>query len=234
MAMIFASRDTINEVTIFFHDRLLRANRATKVNTHRLRAFDSPNIDPLATIGITIDENEHLALPPPKGVLRVHTRLDTRLLTVRLVPGFDDEMISQMIFANVERQRLRALVLQLYGTGNIPSVKESFIDLLATASSKGILVIAATQCYTGHVMMGHYATGRALEQAGVVSAGDMTVEAIACKCAYLFGRQDLSTKAVGDLMGVPLRGEITPPELLSPPPLSSDYQRAMQKKRRYF
>lgn len=31
MALIFASRDTINEVTIFFHDRLLRACRATKV-----------------------------------------------------------------------------------------------------------------------------------------------------------------------------------------------------------
>ena len=36
MALIFASRDSINEVSIFFHDRLLRANRATKVNTHRL------------------------------------------------------------------------------------------------------------------------------------------------------------------------------------------------------
>jgi L-asparaginase len=36
MALIFASRDTINEVTIFFHDRLLRACRATKVNTHQL------------------------------------------------------------------------------------------------------------------------------------------------------------------------------------------------------
>lgn len=44
MAMIFAARDSINEVTIFFHDRLLRANRATKVNTHRLLAFDSPNL----------------------------------------------------------------------------------------------------------------------------------------------------------------------------------------------
>ena len=34
-----------------------------QVNTHRLLAFDSPNQDPLATIGITIDENEHLILP---------------------------------------------------------------------------------------------------------------------------------------------------------------------------
>ena len=35
MALIFASRDTINEVTIFFHDRLLRACRATKVRWMR-------------------------------------------------------------------------------------------------------------------------------------------------------------------------------------------------------
>lgn len=70
MALIFASRDTINEVSIFFHDRLLRACRATKVNTHRLMAFDSPNIDPLATIGITIDENEHVR---PCSELRVRT-----------------------------------------------------------------------------------------------------------------------------------------------------------------
>ena len=145
MAMIFASRDTINEVGIFFHDRLLRANRATKVNTHRLLAFDSPNLDPLATIGITIDENEHLVLPPPKGALRVHPRMDTRLLTVRLVPGFDDMMIRQMIEANVESQNLKALVLQLYGTGNIPSVKQSFIQLLADASDSGVLVVASTQ-----------------------------------------------------------------------------------------
>ena len=57
MSIIFACRDTIHEVTIFFHDRLLRACRTTKVNTSRLKAFDSPNLDPLALIGITIDEN---------------------------------------------------------------------------------------------------------------------------------------------------------------------------------
>ena len=237
MAMIFASRDTINEVSIFFHDRLLRANRATKVNTHRLLAFDSPNLDPLATIGITIDENEHLVLPPPKGALRVHPRMDTRLLTVRLVPGFDDMMIRQMIEANVESHNLKALVLQLYGTGNAPSVKESFIQLLSDASESGVLVVASTQvrqtlntrsrssphlsqnqvwsvyfsfhrqCYTGSVMLGHYAVGKALEEAGVVSASDMTLEAIACKCAYLFGRQDLSRSEISNLMGVSLRGE---------------------------
>ena len=64
-------------------------------------------------------------------------------------------------------------------------MKESFIHLLGDASEKGILVVASTQCFTGSVMMGHYAVGKALESAGVVSANDMTLEAISCKVAYL-------------------------------------------------
>ena len=44
---------------------------------------------------------------------------------------------------------------------------------------------------------GHYATGVALAEAGVVSANDMTVEAISCKAAYLLGRGDLSMANVG-------------------------------------
>lgn len=223
MAMIFASRDSINEVCIFFHDRLLRANRTTKVNTHKLLAFDSPNMSPLATIGISIDENDHLLLPPARGALRVHKRMDPRLLTIRLVPGFDDEMIRQMIEINTEKQQLRALVLQLYGTGNIPSVKESFIQLLADATDNGILVIASTQCFTGSVLMGQYATGRALLEAGAVSAGDMTLEAIACKCAYLFGRRELTTSQIVELMNVSLRGEMTPNRKVPSPSRSSSF-----------
>lgn len=89
MALIFASSDNISEVTIFFHDRLIRGCRATKVNTSKLLAFDSPNLDPLATIGINIEENAHLFRPPPKGTFRLRTEMDTRLITLRLVPGFD-------------------------------------------------------------------------------------------------------------------------------------------------
>ena len=186
MSLIFATRDSIPEVSIFFHDRLLRACRATKVNTHRLMAFDSPNIDPLAKIGITIDENEHLSLPRARGGLRVHSQMDTRLLTIRLVPGFDDGVLRQLV-DGAEEDALKVLVLQLYGTGNIPSVKKSFVQLLGDAVEKGILVVASTQCFTGSVMMGHYATGVALKEAGVVSANDMTLEAISCKTAYLLG-----------------------------------------------
>lgn len=231
MALIFASSDLISEVTIFFHDRLIRGCRATKINTSKLRAFDSPNMDPLATIGINIEENEHLFRPPPRGTFRLRTEMDTRLITLRLVPGFDDTMIIDMIHAARETH-LKGLILQLYGTGNLPSVKDDLIHCLEEASKEGVVVVVMTQCHTGSVIMGHYATGQALKRAGAVSASDMTLEATTTKLAYLLGRQDLTVDEVRDLVGVDLRGEITPESQLPPPPLASTYQKAIAKKNR--
>ena len=45
------------------------------------------------------------------------------------------------------------------------------------------------------------------ERAGVVSSNDMTLEATACKIAYLMGRGDLSRDEIADLMTVSMRGE---------------------------
>lgn len=231
MATIFASSDNFCEVTIFFHDRLIRGCRATKVNTSKLLAFDSPNLDPLAEIGINIQENEHLFRPPPRGPFRVRSEMDTRLITLRLVPGFDDLTIKHMIHAARETH-LKGLILQLYGTGNLPSLKDDLIHCLTEASEAGVVVVVTTQCHTGSVILGHYATGAALEKAGVVSASDMTLEATTTKLAYLLGRQDLSLKEVRHLIGVDLRGEITPEDQIPPPPLASTYQKAIAKKNR--
>jgi len=235
MSLIFAARHVpICEVTIFFHDRLIRACRAQKVNTGELHAFDSPNIPPLATTGISIKENDHMILPPARGVLRVHTRMDTRLLALRLVPGFDDKILQHTIEVGAESGSLRALVLQLYGTGNAPAVKEDFINCLKRANDLGILVVASTQCHVGTVMMGHYATGKALERAGVVSSNDMTLEAISCKIAYMMGRGDLSKDEIAQLMCVSMRGEVTHSDALPCPPFSSTFQRASRKGRYYY
>ena len=159
------------------------------------------------------------------------TDMDTRLITLRLVPGFDDAMIMQMIHA-ARSTHLKGLILQLYGTGNLPSLKTDLIDCIAEASKSGVIVVVTTQCHTGSVILGHYATGMALKEAGVVSASDMTLEATTTKLAYLLGRGDLSLEEIRDLMQVDLRGELTPEQSLAPPPLASTYQKAIAKKNR--
>ena len=53
---------------------------------------------------------------------------------------------------------------------------------------------------------------------------------------FLFSirRGDLSTKEVANIMDVSLRGEVTPSESLSPPPLSNEYRIASQRGRTFY
>lgn len=43
------------KVTLFFHGKLYRGNRALKVDARRFGAFDSPNCPPLATVEAGIE-----------------------------------------------------------------------------------------------------------------------------------------------------------------------------------
>ena len=79
-SVIFASTLELCEVSIFFNDRLLRGNRAVKLDSAGLSAFDSPNFPPLATVGTSISAARHLWRPPPGSRLRVHTRLDSAVV----------------------------------------------------------------------------------------------------------------------------------------------------------
>ena len=54
-ALIVAGNLDIPEVTVLFNNKLLRGNRCTKLDSHGLEAFDSPNMAPLATLDISIN-----------------------------------------------------------------------------------------------------------------------------------------------------------------------------------
>jgi L-asparaginase len=120
ISMIFAAQLDLCEVAIFFNDQLLRGNRAVKSDSNGLDAFSSPNFPPLATVGARISADRSKWRAPPISRLRVHTDMETSIVVLRCVPGFDDSAIGAMVRHSAS---LRCIVLSLYGTGNGPSAK---------------------------------------------------------------------------------------------------------------
>jgi L-asparaginase len=194
----------LNEVCIYFNQRLLRGNRAKKVSAQAFNAFDSPNFPPLASIGVTIDLNVEALLPTPAKLFNWQPTTPQFIANFQLFPGVATEVLGYLL-----KQPLRGLILETYGAGNAKNNDPLFLGLLREACQQGIVIVNCTQCQHGYVKMDEYATGYSLLDAGIVSGHDMTSEAAHCKLLYLLSKYN-NPHQIRELMGQNLCGELTP------------------------
>lgn len=177
----------IPEVCVYFGGTLWRGSRTAKKSTTGFDAYECPNFSALAVAGNKIDVDVNLVRKPDPGAeFRVRTELEENVLPIFISPGIQN---TKMVQQQLETPNLKAVVVQAFGSGDIPT-KPAFIELFRAARAKGVLLAAVSQCREGPVELGIYETSAALLEAGFVSAWDITLEAAHVKLMTLLGDED--------------------------------------------
>jgi L-asparaginase len=200
--------DDLFEVAIFFNRRLIRGNRSVKVNSAGASGITSARIPSLGLLkdGV-LSLRRDLTLARPDEAFRATAVSGDlpRVSFLRLYPGFDPELLACAL-----REPVRGLILEAYGSGTAPDDPE-FLAPLERAARRGVVIVCTSQCLKGRVEMDRYRTGHALSNVGVIGGADMTSTAAYTKLLYLLTCRHPATE-VGKLVGVNLRGELTPVE----------------------
>ncbi len=202
-SMLVAGSERVSEVCLYFGGKLLRGNRATKFSADGLIAFISPNFPSLAEAGITIRYNESALLPKPEGGLQLQLLENIPIGVLKVFPG-----IQFSLFEQIMTEKLRGIVIETFGAGNIPGDGGALLPIIEKAFRNGTVLTVCSQCPQGAVALGTYETSSALKKAGAVSGLDMTTEAAVAKLYYLFSC-GLDKETVKRKMEENLCGEIS-------------------------
>lgn len=189
------------EVCIFFGNVLLRANRAKKVSGFEINAFRSFSQDPLGHSGVRLSLSREAARRSPARPL-LKKDLVTDVFLLKIYPS-----ISEKIIDSVVEMGYRGIVIESFGTGNIPIGEHSLAPAIKRAIEKNVAIVVTSQCEHGFAE-DLYPSGKLLKGMGAVMARDMTVESALVKLMWVLGNAR-SPREVRDLMYTPLAGEFS-------------------------
>jgi len=196
-------RALVPEVGIYFGGHLLRGNRTTKQSAEEFNAFESFNYPHLVDAGVNISyHQERMLIPDYSKPMIPHCHLDTNVIIFSLFPGIQEKLIRHII----QSPELHAIVMRTYGSGNAPQ-SPWLLNALREGTQNGKVIVNISQCLQGSVEMSRYDCGIHLQEAGVVSGGDATVEATVTKLMYLLSLYPDKPDKVRKLIGHNLRGE---------------------------
>ncbi|XP_072748637.1 L-asparaginase 1 isoform X2 [Anoplolepis gracilipes] len=203
-SLVIAANYNIPEVCVFFNTNLLRGNRTTKASASSFEAFHSPNFPSLATANIKIEvDYRSIFRSCALEKFYVHAWLNQNVGLLRLFPSITTNLVKVFLQPPIE-----GVVLQTYGSGNVPTNRDDIIEELRAATKRGVIIVNITQCATGCVS-DTYEAGKLLKESGVISGFDMTPEAALTKLAYVLSKREWDTETKRQMMETNLRGELT-------------------------
>lgn len=192
----------LQEVGICFNDHVYRGNRATKLSIGDFDAFGSPNLDPIAEIGLDIE----LHVPPKKLIpaFENNAAFSNEIFVLTVHPS-----LSMNILDCLDLTKLKAIIVRTFGSGNFPMKGEyNMIPFFEKCRAHGVIVAIVSQADYDAVNLTKYPAGRAALNVGAVSGGDMTMEAALTKLMFLLAQSD-SKEYIETQFQIPMAGELT-------------------------
>lgn len=197
---LIAVRALPGGVYICFGDRIILGCRSVKVRSSSLNAFESINYPNIGTIA----QGRYIALHAPleRGPMRFDDEIDPNVVLIKLVPG-----TSPALFEVLPSCGCHALVVEGFGLGGVHNMRRNHAQAILKLLKSGMPVVLTTQCLYEYSSPEVYEVSRALAEAGVISAVDMTTEAAVTKLMWALGHSR-RMEDVRRIMGENLCGEI--------------------------
>jgi L-asparaginase len=170
----------VPEVAICFNDHLFRGNRSTKMSIGDFDAFASPNFPSLAEVGINIKLSDAIIKQAETEPI-CNPVFDDAVFVLKIHPN-----LSPSILDTLDLSRIKAIIIEAFGIGNIPiKEKYSLLPFVEKSRKNGCHVIINSQAAYDSVDLNKYKSGRKLQALGAIGAGDMTMEATITKTMHL-------------------------------------------------
>ena len=166
------------EVSIYFQEKLYKANRTTKISTESMSAFDSPNYPIIG--GKKGEEywldDAHFKEEKLTDKIDVFNGFSDKVALLKIHPAFSVHRFCEYL----SNSNVKGLLIETYGAGNIP-ISATLQKCLKDKIAAGMLVLNVSQCINGKVDSTLYQGGSTYEKIGVLSGNDLTTEAALIK-----------------------------------------------------
>lgn len=176
-AVTLATRH-VAEVGICFGDRWLRGVATDKVSVHRYHAFETPNLPPLAELGLNIQMHPHAGVFERRVPAGLGVALESSLAVYAPFPGMRWHLPAG---------DTRGVLIQAYGAGNLPMERPDLRALLDHCRERAIPVVITSFCLYGGVDLATYELGRMAADRGAIAGGLHTRWAALAKLGLVLG-----------------------------------------------